>query len=157
MTVRPAESAADLDLTRTLFREYQAELGVDLCFQGFERELAELPGNYAAPVGRLLLAFEHVEPAGCVALRPFDLKRGEMKRLYVRPAFRGRGLGRELAVKIIDEARAAGYHEMVLDTLDTLKPAIELYRSLGAPQPFGRDAAHVKRRAGAEVTGLADG
>ena len=116
---------------RKLFREYAGSLGVDLSFQNFETELAELPGDYAPPRGLLLLAFDGEEPAGCAALRRFDGLTCEMKRLYVRPAFRKTGLGRTLARRIIGEARRIGYQRMVLDTLPAMKAAQKLYRSLG--------------------------
>src|SRR5260221_13781456 len=111
-----ANGTEDLAQVRALFEEYAASLGFSLCFQGFDRELAELPGRYAPPSGRLLLAHVDDVIAGCVALREIDDGICEMKRLYVRPRFHGQGVGRRLARAIVDEARAAGYTAMRLDT-----------------------------------------
>jgi putative acetyltransferase len=114
-----------------LFEEYAASLEIDLCFQGFEQELAGLPGDYVRPHGRLLLASWNDEVAGCVALRRIDPNVCEMKRLYVRPAYRSHGIGRSLALRVIEEARHAGYRSMRLDSLPSMKSALGLYRTLG--------------------------
>jgi len=129
--VRPATSAGDLAEARRLFKEYEASLDVDLRYQGFEQELADLPGAYAPPRGRLLLAADDSVPAGCVALRPLGGDVCEMKRLYVCPAARGRRVGRLLAETVIREARLIGYSRMRLDTLPSMKEALALYRALG--------------------------
>ena len=131
MDIVPAASPEQIATARLLFTEYEASLGIELSFQGFAREVAELPGAYAPPAGRLFLATDGAEPAGCIALRPLGDGICEMKRLYVRPAFRGCGAGRMLAEAIIAEARAAGYRVMRLDTLPSMGRAIALYESLG--------------------------
>jgi putative acetyltransferase len=128
-------SPEDLAATREIFREYADGLGVDLCFQNFEAELIELPGEYAAPRGALILARIEGQIAGCCALRPLDSvdypNAAELKRLYVRKAFRRFGLGRQLAEAMLDAARAAGYHCVLLDTLDDMEAARQLYAELG--------------------------
>jgi GNAT superfamily N-acetyltransferase len=123
--------AADLEDIKRMFREYSALVTEALCFQGFDQELAGLPGDYAPPPGALLIARDGASAAGCVALRRLDARTGEMKRMYVREAFRGTGLGRRLALAIVDEARRRGYRRVVLDTLPKLAAAIALYRDLG--------------------------
>ncbi|MEP7058218.1 MAG: GNAT family N-acetyltransferase [Caldimonas sp.] len=135
VVLRCPDTPALLDATRQIFNEYAASLDVDLCFQDFAAELAGLPGAYAAPGGHLLLAFVDGELAGCGAMRSAadaDYANAcEMKRLYVRPEFRGYGLGRALAEALLDEGRSAGYSSMLLDTLDDMESARELYAALG--------------------------
>ena len=135
MTIDVATSAQDMAIAAQLFREYADSLELDLAFQNFDDELAHLPGDYAAPRGALLLAYVDGALAGCCALRPLDNadipNAAEMKRLYVRRAFRGFGLGRQLAETILDAARQAGYASVLLDTLDDMEAARNLYADLG--------------------------
>lgn len=129
--IRIADGAADVATARALFEEYQRSLGFSLCFQNFDEELAGLPGAYAPPEGRLLLGFAGDAPAGCVALRRIEEGICEMKRLWVRPALRGTGLGRRLVEEILREARSIGYGRVRLDTLPSMTAAQALYLSLG--------------------------
>lgn len=139
LTIVHAESPEHIALARELMTEYATALEFNLCFQNFEKEMAELPGKYAAPFGRLLLAFHDNRPAGVIAMRPLggdgvagNIKNCEMKRLFLRPAFRGLGLGRILAERLIQEARGCGYASMRLDTVrGSMDRAIEMYRELG--------------------------
>jgi len=125
-----------MPVVKKLFEEYASSLSIDLAFQGFAGELEGLPGKYAGPRGVIILAEAGGEPCGCVALRPLEGQACEMKRLYVRPSGRGRGLGRQLVGRIIEAARARRYSTMKLDTLPSMESAVALYRSFGF-----RDAA----------------
>ncbi|MGB6876533.1 MAG: GNAT family N-acetyltransferase [Candidatus Acidiferrales bacterium] len=131
MRIKNADAPEFLETVRKLFREYEASIKVDLCFQGFEKELAELPGEYARPSGRLLVAFEGDEVAGSGALRRLEGDVCEMKRLYVRPEHQGKAIGAGLARALIEQAREAGYTRMRLDTMPSMARAIAMYRSLG--------------------------
>lgn len=127
-----AETAEEIEEARKLFREYEAWLNLDLCFQGFEEELANLPGKYARPEGRLFLAWADKKAAGCIALRKIDEGVCEMKRLFVREEFRSLGLGKKLIEKLIEEALIAGYRRMRLDTYPPkMGKAVRLYESKG--------------------------
>lgn len=129
--IREALDPADIATVRSLMQEYQEALGVDLSFQSFATELETLPGEYASPRGRLLLAWDGDAVAGCVAMRPLTDETCEMKRLYVRPGFRTGGVSRKLAERVIAEARSVGYRQMYLDTLPTMSGAQQLYERLG--------------------------
>lgn len=131
MLIQQARSDEEIAQARELFLEYAAWLGADLSFQEFERELEGLPGAYAPPRGRLLLAVEDGRLAGCGALRPLEESIAELKRMFVRPPFRGRRIGRELARALLDQAAAIGYQRVRLDTMEPMREAIALYRSLG--------------------------
>lgn len=128
---RLASSDDDIALARTLFTEYGRSLNFSLCFQDFDRELASLPGEYSPPYGRLILIFHLQNSVGCVALRKIDPQVCEMKRLYIRPEFRGEGFGRALAETAMEEAKKIGYRFMRLDTVPEMKEAISLYESIG--------------------------
>ncbi len=135
MELIQAKTSAEIERARELFKEYETGLGISLCFQNFEQELFALPGDYASPDGRLMLAFDDGDLAGCVALRKIGEGVCEMKRLFVREKFRGAGLGQRLANNIIENARNIGYERMRLDTLPgEMDKAIELYRALGFKQ-----------------------
>jgi ribosomal protein S18 acetylase RimI-like enzyme len=130
--VHVTQPGRELDDVRKLFLEYASSLGFSLCFQGFDEELRALPGMYAPPRGRLLLDMQDSDAAGCVGLHEWSGDAAEMKRLYVRPRFRGRGLARALTVAALAQARAIGYRSVRLDTIAaTMQPAIALYRDLG--------------------------
>ena len=135
LSLKPALSSDDIEAARALFIDYQADLGIDLCFQGFDAELEGLPGEYAEPSGALMVAFVDGMPAGCCGLRALvhsdHLNACEMKRLFVRRAFRGFGLGRLLVEEIISRARLAGYNTMLLDTLSDMETARALYQEAG--------------------------
>jgi putative acetyltransferase len=131
-----------LAIVRQLFEEYWQSFGFTPCFQNFAAEVAGLPGYYAPPAGRLALALDGGEPMGCVALRPLDQSRAEAKRLYVRPQFRSQGAGLALLQWVIGEARAAGYRELLGDSIPVMQRALAMYERLGFEQtgPYSRDA-----------------
>ncbi|MGP8068716.1 MAG: GNAT family N-acetyltransferase [Candidatus Bathyarchaeia archaeon] len=131
LRVKSATSMRELEQIRDLFIDYSNSLSFDLSFQNFQKELNELPGDYSPPRGRLLLGFHDSDAAGCVALRRISEEICEMKRLFVRPQCRGLGLGRALAMKVIEDACEMGYRRMRLDTVPTMQTAIALYASLG--------------------------
>lgn len=124
-------SSIELNVVRDMFIEYAESLGFSLCFQSFDKELAELPGEYAPPSGCLILALNETVPCGCAALRKLEAGICEMKRLYTKPEFRGKGIGKMLVNTLIDEARKIGYVKMRLDTIPKMKEAIDLYRKIG--------------------------
>lgn len=130
--------SGDMDGVRLLIREYVESLGLDLGFQGLEEELSQLPGKYAAPEGALIVAVSGTTLCGCVALKKLEPGICEMKRLYVREGFKGRGIGRMLVSRILEQATAMGYRAMRLDSLETMRPAVALYRSFGfeATEPY---------------------
>jgi len=142
MDIIAATTAEHVAAVRHLLQEYWAAFGFTACFQNFADELASLPGDYAPPAGRLALAFTSGKAAGCVALRPLDATRAEAKRLYVRPEFRGQGIGLALLAWLITEARAAGYREILGDTLPVMARALAMYARLGFEQtaPYSPEA-----------------
>lgn len=131
MNIRIISAVSELDEIRQLFKEYANSLGIDLCFQDFDKELIDLPGKYSEPYGRLYMALINDKVAGCIALRPIDDHSSELKRLYIRNGYRGLGISKRLIQKVIDDAIDIGYQSILLDTLDTMKPAINLYKSFG--------------------------
>ncbi len=131
ITLLAPKSEAQLESLRELLREYQQSIGVDLCFQNFEAELAALPGDYMPPDGRLIIGEIEGKVACCVAMHRFDAETAEMKRLFVRPAFRGYGLGRLLTQTIIEDARSKGYQRLVLDTMPDMRDAQAMYEQFG--------------------------
>ncbi|MEO9214808.1 MAG: GNAT family N-acetyltransferase [Rhodanobacter sp.] len=139
IVLNQAESPELVAIARELFREYAEAIGTDLEYQGFAAELAALPAPYVAPAGALLVAHVGMDVAGCAGLRPLDGHTGEMKRLYVRPAYRGYGLGERFVQAVIDAATRAGYRELRLDTLHSMESAQALYRRLGFVKipPYG--------------------
>ena len=150
--IEQAVSEGAIESARTLFQEYWTSFGFTPCFQNFDSELAALPGKYSPPHGRLLLSMVNGQPAGCVALRRFDATRGEVKRLYVRPQFRGSGLGKALMNAVAAEARAIGYAELVADTIPTVMAgALAMYERLGFERavPYSDEtpeAQHIRLR-----------
>ena len=150
--IEQAVSADAIESARALLEEYWASFGFTPCFQNFDSELAILPGKYAPPQGRLLVATMNGQPAGCVALRRFDQTRGEVKRLYVRPQFRRSGLGKALTNALAAEARAIGYSELIADTIpDVMRTALAMYERLGFEriEPYSNEtpeAQHIRLR-----------
>ncbi|HEY5802792.1 MAG TPA: GNAT family N-acetyltransferase [Lysobacter sp.] len=143
LTLTQAQDPAQIATARMLFREYAEAIGTDLEYQGFSSELAALPAPYAPPRGALLVATIGDDVAGCVALRPLDETTGEMKRLYVRPAHQGTGLGKRLVEAVIEAARQAGYRELRLDTLASMESAQALYRRLGFVEIAPYNTTHI--------------
>lgn len=154
VTITPARTGPDFDVARVLFSQYAREMALNLPSQTFEQELVKLPGDYKPPRGELLLAYVNGLPAGCCALRPFfgdeHVDAAEMKRLYVNPVFRRFGIGQQLARRMLDIARAAGYRTVLLDTISKMQAARALYAELGfhetapyAPEPIA-DACYLK-------------
>lgn len=122
---------ADLAQIAEMFREYQQLIGVDLCFQGFEEELANMPGKYAPPTGAIFIAVDEADLIGCVAIRPLSQQQAELKRLYVKPAWHGQGIGKQLFESAMTRAQSIGYDSIVLDTLESMQSARRLYQTYG--------------------------
>lgn len=141
MKIVEVSGAAEIAVVRELFEEYWRSFGFTPCFQGFAEEVAGLPGKYTPPGGALALLLMDGLPAGCVALRRFDQSRGEFKRLYVRPAYRGQNLGRELLSWVIARARQIGYRELVADTMPQMTAALAMYEAAGFERtpPYAED------------------
>jgi putative acetyltransferase len=141
MEIISVSNAQQLTMARTLFEEYWQSFGFTPCFQNFAAEVARLPGHYAPPAGRLALALAEGQTAGCIALRGLDGQRAEAKRLYVRPEFRGQGIGLALLEWLIGQARTAGYSEMLGDTMPVMRRALAMYDRLGFQQtgPYSTD------------------
>ena len=131
MNIKINSAVNHLDEIGQLFREYANSLEIDLCFQDFEQELESLPGKYAEPEGRLYIAYLDDKVAGCIALRRYDQNSAELKRLYIRNGYRGLSISKRLIQRILQDALDIGYQSILLDTLDTMKPAINLYSSFG--------------------------
>lgn len=140
LSIRPARSPKEVKAARKLFLAYAESLDFDLCFQGFDAEMARFPGEYVPPAGDLLLAWHGEDAVGVVALRRFDDGIAEMKRLYLSDAARGLGAGRRLAEQVVDSARSLGYRSLRLDTATSMKAAIRLYESMGFRRLAGSDA-----------------
>ena len=159
MEARVVREGPDLETVRELFREYSQQVGVDLCFQGFADELAGLPGDYEEPSGTLLLGLKGGEPAGCVAAHHWNGRTCEMKRLFVRPAFQGSGMGRFLALEAIGWALTRGYDRMVLDTLPSMASAQRLYERLGFVdiEPYRPNPVAGARYMGLDLERVKDG
>jgi putative acetyltransferase len=152
--LKQVQTAEQVEQARELFSEYQTSIDVDLCFQGFAEELAGLPGSYAPPGGRLLLAVVDGTPRGCVGLHEITSETCEMKRLYVQPGQRGIGLGRLLVARVLDEARSIGYRRIVLDTLPSMTRAQAMYGALGFEEipPYGPNPVQGTRYLGRSLT-----
>jgi ribosomal protein S18 acetylase RimI-like enzyme len=131
ITYKTAKSEEDFKTAKEIFLEYKNSLNLDLCFQKFHEEISDLPSQYSEPAGCIILCYDNNEPIGCIALRKFEGDTCEMKRLYLRPEARGKGSGRVMANKIVEKAKQFGYKKIRLDTIETMKEAIALYKTMG--------------------------